>query len=151
MQSSQQPYKPYFPLPPAVALRFHVIFPEGFWKEWIHVAFRELMGIVTWLLSSFMISTEESVSAHTILSLSGGWKNKQPRKMLKAISAIRRNLRGTVKEHIEGNKKYTVIKLLLRECTNEPIKTSPAVTLAMVGCKLIMWLVFLGRQQGKTK
>lgn len=58
--------------------------------------------------------------------------------MLKATFAVGRNLRGTIKEHIGGNKKYVMIKLLLREYANEPIKTIPTVNLAMVGCKSIV-------------
>ncbi|TKC44161.1 hypothetical protein EI555_013504, partial [Monodon monoceros] len=32
---------PYFPLPPAAALRFHIIFPEGFWKD-LHIKRRRI-------------------------------------------------------------------------------------------------------------
>lgn len=60
--------------------------------------------------------------------------------MQKATFVIRRNTmaRGTVKGHIRGAINYMAIKLLIRECTNEPIKTIPEVNLAMVGYKFIM-------------
>ena len=68
-----------------------------------------------------MSSAEESVSALTIILLSSGLKNKQPRKMLKATFAIRRNItaRGTVKGHIRRSMKHMAIKLLIREGTDE--------------------------------